>query len=90
MSYGVGESECFGYKVGKAVRFVEVKTNRRMERNERLEATTVAEIEVTKRNILPFSFLLLLIVYRRHAQWSRYASRRLRRVFDRQVRVLAD
>jgi hypothetical protein len=90
MSYGVGEPGCFGYKLGKAVRFVEVKINRRVERNERLEATTVAEIEVTKRNILPFSFLLLLIVYRRHAQWSRYASRRLRRVFDRQVRVLAD
>ena len=54
MSYGVGEPDSFGYRVGKAVRFVEVNMNRQTDRNERLEATTVAEIEVTKRNKIPF------------------------------------
>ena len=49
MNYGVGEEDCFGYKVGKAVRFTEVSVNRKLERQGRLEATTVAEIEVTKR-----------------------------------------
>ncbi|KAF9522328.1 HotDog domain-containing protein [Crepidotus variabilis] len=48
MCYGVGEPDSFGYKVGKAVEFVEVNINRKRDRNERLEATTVAEIEVTK------------------------------------------
>jgi acyl-coenzyme A thioesterase 13 len=51
MSYGVGEPDSFGYSVGKAVRFVQVNMNRQMDRNERLEATTVAEIEVTKRKV---------------------------------------
>ncbi|KAF8888937.1 HotDog domain-containing protein [Gymnopilus junonius] len=49
MNYGVGEEDCFGYKVGKAVRFTEVSVNRKLERQGRLEATTVAEIEVTKQ-----------------------------------------
>ncbi|KDR74657.1 hypothetical protein GALMADRAFT_70501 [Galerina marginata CBS 339.88] len=48
MCYGVGEEDCFGYKVGKAVRFTEVNVNRKLERQGRLEATTIAEIEVTK------------------------------------------
>lgn len=50
MCYGVGEPDSFGYKVGRAVKFVEVNVNRKMDRNERLEATTIAEIEVTKRS----------------------------------------
>jgi acyl-coenzyme A thioesterase 13 len=49
MSYGVGEEDSFGYKVGKAVRFVEVNVNKKLERQGRLEATTIAEVEVTKR-----------------------------------------
>jgi acyl-coenzyme A thioesterase 13 len=49
MSYGVGEEDSFGYKVGKAVRFVEVNVNKKLERQGRLEATTVAEVVVTKR-----------------------------------------
>ena len=51
MSYGVGEADSFGYKVGKTVKFVEVNMNRLKDHSKRLEATTVAEIEVTKRNI---------------------------------------
>jgi acyl-coenzyme A thioesterase 13 len=49
MSYGVGEEDNFGYKVGKAVRFVEVNVNKKLERQGRLEATTIAEVVVTKR-----------------------------------------
>lgn len=49
MSYGVGEEDSFGYKVGKAVRFVEVNVNKKLERQGRLEATTIAEVMVTKR-----------------------------------------
>lgn len=49
MSYGVGEEDSFGYKVGKAVRFVEVNVNKKLERQGRLEATTIAEVVVTKR-----------------------------------------
>jgi len=49
MCYGVGEPDTFGYTVGKAVKFVEVNVNRKVDRKERSEATTVAEIEVTKR-----------------------------------------
>ncbi|KAF8981101.1 HotDog domain-containing protein [Cyathus striatus] len=48
MSYGVGGEDSFGYKVGKAVKFVEVNVNRKLERQGRMEATTVAELEVTK------------------------------------------
>lgn len=52
MSYGVGEEDSFGYKVGKAVRFVEVNVNKKLERQGRLEATTIAEVVVTKRGFL--------------------------------------
>jgi len=49
MSYGVGDEEDgFGFKVGKAVKFVEVNVNKKLERQGRLEATTIAEIVVTK------------------------------------------
>ncbi|KAF8660492.1 hypothetical protein AX16_001617 [Volvariella volvacea WC 439] len=47
-SYGVGNEDCFGHKVGKSVRFTNVNIDRRMERQGRLEATTVAEVVVTK------------------------------------------
>lgn len=55
MCYGVGEEDCFGYKVGKAVKFTEVNVNRKLERQGRLEATTIAELEVTKREYSFFS-----------------------------------
>ncbi|KAJ3827194.1 HotDog domain-containing protein [Lentinula raphanica] len=47
-SYGVGGEECFGYRVGKEVKFVDVSINRKLDRQERLEATTVAEVVVNK------------------------------------------
>jgi acyl-coenzyme A thioesterase 13 len=48
ISYGVGNEDTFGYKVGKSVRFVDMSIHRNKGRNGRLEATTVAEIMVTK------------------------------------------
>ncbi|KAL0946316.1 hypothetical protein HGRIS_012556 [Hohenbuehelia grisea] len=47
-SYGVGDEDCFGHNVGKAVRFVDVSIDRRLERQGRQEATTVAEVIVSK------------------------------------------
>ncbi|RDB28356.1 hypothetical protein Hypma_001508 [Hypsizygus marmoreus] len=47
-SYGVGDEDCFGHKVGMAVKFVEVSVDRRQERQGRMEATTVAEVQVSK------------------------------------------
>lgn len=49
MAYGVGEEDSFGARVGRAVRFTEVNVNRKLERHGRLEATTIAEVEVVKR-----------------------------------------
>lgn len=48
IAYGVGDPECFGHGVGKSVKFVEVNINRKHERNGRLEATTIAEVKVTR------------------------------------------
>ena len=64
MCYGVGEEDCFGYKVGKAVKFAEVNVNRKLERQGRREATTIAEIEVTKRATL-FSALCAMLASNR-------------------------
>ncbi|KAJ6617121.1 HotDog domain-containing protein [Mycena sp. CBHHK59/15] len=47
-AYGVGEPESFGYAVGRATKFVEINIERSMEKAGRLEATTVAELAVTK------------------------------------------
>lgn len=51
-SYGVGDEDCFGYRVGSAVKFVQVNVDRRIERHDRLESTTVAELVVTKRKFI--------------------------------------
>ncbi|EKM75886.1 hypothetical protein AGABI1DRAFT_116106 [Agaricus bisporus var. burnettii JB137-S8] len=48
ISYGVGSEDTFGYKVGKSVRFVDISLHRNEVRNGKTEATTVAEIMVTK------------------------------------------
>ena len=80
MCYGVGEPYAFGYTVGKAVKFVEVNVNRNMDRKGRLEATTVAEVEVTKRKQSALSNPWLRIdwlAFHRHAEWRWYASWRL-------------
>ncbi|KAE9401943.1 hypothetical protein BT96DRAFT_573579 [Gymnopus androsaceus JB14] len=47
-SYGVGGEDCFGYKVGKEVEFVDVSIDRKLERQGRLEATTTAEVTVNR------------------------------------------
>ena len=57
ITYGVGNDDCFGSKVGRAVKFVEVNIRRKQDRKDRLEATVVAELEVTKRApVPPFSW----------------------------------
>ncbi|KAF5345396.1 hypothetical protein D9756_010986 [Leucocoprinus leucothites] len=48
ISYGVGNEDTFGYKVGKSVKFVDISVDRKEEKKGRLEATTVAELIVTK------------------------------------------
>jgi acyl-coenzyme A thioesterase 13 len=60
MSYGVGGEDRFGYEVGTSVKFVEVNVNRKLERQGRLEATTIAEIEVTKRACTLFTTIQVL------------------------------
>lgn len=47
-SYGVGHDDCFGYKVGRAVKFVDVSVDQLHHRRNRLEASTVAELVVNK------------------------------------------
>jgi len=48
-AYGVGgDPDAFGYAVGRATCFVDISVERSMERAGRLEATTVAEVTVTK------------------------------------------
>lgn len=48
MSYGVGNEDTFGYKVGKSVRFVDISVERNEGKKGKLEASTVAELIVTK------------------------------------------
>jgi acyl-coenzyme A thioesterase 13 len=52
MSYGVGDEHCFGHVVGKTVKFLEVNVGPNLEKEGRLEASTVAEITVTKSEVL--------------------------------------
>jgi len=47
-SYGVGGEDCFGHVVGKTVKFVEVNVRHNSERRGRSEATTIAEVVVSK------------------------------------------
>lgn len=47
-SYGVGDEDCFGYQAGKDVKFVDINVDRRLEHHGRLEATTIAEVVVSK------------------------------------------
>ena len=48
MAYGAGDENCFGHAIAKAVKFVNVNVSRSEEKNGRMEATTVAEVTVTK------------------------------------------
>lgn len=88
-SYGVGSEECFGHNVGKNVKFVEVSVDQRIDRQARLEATTVAEVVVSKsmyslcHNI--FRGLIHYALIYRHAERRWHAARWMRRVSNRQV-----
>lgn len=48
MAYGAGDENCFGHAVAKAVKFVDVNVSKSEEKQGRMEATTVAEVVVTK------------------------------------------
>lgn len=76
-SYGVGGEDSFGHKVGKEVKFVDVNINRKLDRQERLEATTVAEVVVNKClfDLSFYSYSLGSTFLRnRHVEWSRDAA----------------
>jgi acyl-coenzyme A thioesterase 13 len=47
-AYGIGSSSCFAHSVGKALRLTDVSIERMIERMGRAEATTVAEVVVSK------------------------------------------
>ncbi|KAL4072168.1 HotDog domain-containing protein [Scleroderma yunnanense] len=48
MAYGAGDENCFGHAVAKAAKFVEINVSKCEEKQGRMEATTVAEVVVTK------------------------------------------
>ncbi|KAG1763783.1 HotDog domain-containing protein [Suillus occidentalis] len=48
IAYGAGDEHCFGHSVAKAVRFVDISAHESQEKQGRMEATTVAEILVSK------------------------------------------
>ncbi|KAF7360753.1 4HBT domain-containing protein [Mycena venus] len=49
LAHGFGtDPTAFGYHVGRAIRFVEMSIERNIDRADRLEATTIAEVTVTK------------------------------------------
>ncbi|KAF9242287.1 HotDog domain-containing protein [Melanogaster broomeanus] len=45
--YGAGDEQCFGHSVAKAVKFVDISAYQSKEKH-RMEAITVAEVDVTK------------------------------------------
>ncbi|KAG1752073.1 HotDog domain-containing protein [Suillus lakei] len=48
IAYGAGDEHCFGHSVAKAVKFVDISAHESHEKQGRMEATTVAEILVSK------------------------------------------
>lgn len=48
IAYGAGDEHCFGHSVAKAVKFVDVSAHGSREKQGRMEATTIAEIIVSK------------------------------------------
>jgi len=48
IAYGAGDEHCFGHSVAKAVKFVDVSAHGSHEKQGRMEATTIAEITVSK------------------------------------------
>lgn len=100
MFYGVGVEGSFGERVGRAIRFVDVSLRRSgaVECSEnggegaegRLEATTTAEVEVTKREFLDLYVYVFGANFRsvidfRYVEWRGDAAWRVRCVLDRQL-----
>jgi acyl-coenzyme A thioesterase 13 len=64
-SYGVGNDDCFAQAVGKSIMFVEVNVNKNAERQGRLEAITIADVVVSKSEIVSLSQPLGISLTRR-------------------------
>lgn len=48
MAYGAGDESCFGHAVAKSVKFIDMSISKCKEKHGRMNATTVAEVDVTK------------------------------------------
>jgi acyl-coenzyme A thioesterase 13 len=48
IAYGAGDELCFGHLVAKAVKFIDISAHESHEKQGRMEATTVAEVLVSK------------------------------------------
>ncbi|KAG2057953.1 hypothetical protein BDR06DRAFT_1004642 [Suillus hirtellus] len=47
-AYGAGDEHCFGHSVAKAVKFIDISAHESHEKQGRMEATTIAEVIVSK------------------------------------------
>lgn len=48
IAYGAGDEHCFGHSVAKAVKFIDISAHESHEKQGRMEATTIAEVIVSK------------------------------------------
>ncbi|KAG1852322.1 hypothetical protein C8R48DRAFT_611794, partial [Suillus tomentosus] len=48
IAYGAGDEHCFGHSVSKAVKFIDISAHESHEKQGRMEATTIAEVIVSK------------------------------------------
>jgi len=48
IAYGAGDEHCFGHSVAKAVKFVDISAREGEDKQGRMEATTIAEVIVSK------------------------------------------
>ncbi|EGO01006.1 hypothetical protein SERLA73DRAFT_51712 [Serpula lacrymans var. lacrymans S7.3] len=48
VAYGAGDEQCFGHTVAKSVKFIDISVEENSDKKGRMEATTVAEVIVTK------------------------------------------
>ncbi len=55
-AYGVGGEDAFGSTTGRAVKFIDIRVDRRVEQHGRLQATTIAEVVVNRSGCFDFFF----------------------------------
>lgn len=51
VAYGAGDEHCFGHSVAKAVKFIDISAHESHEKQGRMEATTIAEVIVSKSTL---------------------------------------